>query len=241
MPRCPKLIAHVCLLFLAVISLTKLPAYAQRGTIDIEAGQTSDKFGGLARTTAAEVGIDGEGIVIQGNHKDGMPDIVAGGEIRLPADTSAHAPEFAAYAGPMFWAGSHFRIGFHAQVRKIYRPTSEVNGVFFTRDRMMLLELPAVLECRFGGAARHAFIEGQISPEFSPHYTAPSGGPATVPNPTLDHGYSIRGSAGFTFGKWYAKATYATRYFKFAPVTQNPYNLYNWRTDFVTGGVGIVF
>lgn len=236
----PKPIARICLFFLVVISLTKPPAHGQRVTLGIEAGQTSDKFGGLARATAAEVGIDGEAIVIRGNHKEDMPDIVAGGEIRLPADTSAHASEFAAYAGPMFWAGSHLSLGFHAQVRKIYRPTSDVNGVFFTRDRMMLLELPAVLQCRFG-AARHTFVEAQVSPEFSPHYTPSSGGPPPVPNPSLDHGYSMRGSVGYTSGKWYAKATYATRYFKFAPVTQSPNNLYNWRTDFVTGGVGIVF
>ena len=240
MKPCSKLTARLSLLFFTLFFLTTLPAYCQRVTLGIDAGETSDRFGGLARATTAEGIIDGQWVVIQPNHKQGFPDIVVGGEIRLPANTSAHAPELAAYAGPIFWAGSHLSLGFHAQVRKIYLPTSNLSGVFFARDKMMLLELPAVLEYRFG-AARHAFLQAQVSPEFSPHFTQPSSGPTPFPHPSLDHGYFIRGTAGYTFGKWYAKATYESRYFKFSPVLGNFNDLYNWRTNLVTGGVGFVF
>ena len=238
-----KLSARLCLLFLTVFFMTKLPAYCQRVTFGLDAGETADRFGGLARTTTAELGLDGQWLVRQGNHKEGMFDLVVGGEIRLPTNTTDHANEFAAYAGPIFWAGSHFSVGFHAQVHKIYLPPSDVNGAFFPRNKMLLLELPAVLEYRFGasGAARHAFVQAQIAPEFAPHYTAPSSGPSPFPNPQLDHGYFIRGSAGYTFGKWYAKATYETRYFKFSKELGNPNNLYNWRTDLASGGIGVIF
>jgi len=62
-----------------------------------------------------------------------------------------------------------------------------------------------------------------------------------LPNPKFDHGYFVRGSLGYNFGKWYAKATYETRYFKFADNQNNPSGLYNWRTNLITGGLGFVF
>jgi len=240
MKLCQKLTARLCLLFLAVLFLTKLPAHAQRVTLGFDAGETTDRFGALPRATTPELGFDGEWLIRQGNHKEGMFDLVTGGEIRLPADTAAHAPEFAAYAGPIWWAGSHFSIGFHAQVRKVYLPTSEINGVFFARNRMLLLELPAVLQYRFGGGLR-AFVQAQIAPEFAPHYYSPSTGPTGFPNPQLDHGYFFRGSAGYNFGKWYAKATYENRFFKFSNEVGNYENLYNWRTDLASVGVGVRF
>ena len=243
MKLCQKLTARLCLLFMAVFFMTKLPAYSQRVNLGFDAGETTDRFGGLPRATTPELGFDGQWLVRQGNHKEGMFDVVVGGEIRLPADTSAHAPEFAAYAGPMFWFGNHLSIGFHAQVRKVILPTSEINDVFFPRYKMLLLEVPAVIEYRFGhpGAVRHAFAQAQVAPEFSPHYTQPSSGGNTLPTPQLDHGYFARGSAGYSFGKWYAKATYETRFFKFSNELGNPNNLYNWRTDMVTGGIGVIF
>ena len=61
------------------------------------------------------------------------------------------------------------------------------------------------------------------------------------PHPNLDHGYFVRGSAGYNFGKWYAKATYENRYFRFLNNQNNPNGLYNWRSNLISGGVGFVF
>jgi hypothetical protein len=46
---------------------------------------------------------------------------------------------------------------------------------------------------------------------------------------------------GYTFGKWYAQGTYATRYFKFDQNPNNPSNLYNWKSNMITAGVGVTF
>ena len=214
-----------------------------RSTIAIDFGQTSDKFGSLARTTAAEADVEAKFVILQRESKEGDPNIVAGFEVLAPTDTSSHAPELALYGGPEFYFGPHVSAGFHVQLRKLYVPSSEepsaTGPLFFNRYRMTLLELPAVLNFKFGPGNR-VFAQGQIAPEFSPHYTNPSE-VASSPHPNLDHGYSIRGSLGYTFGRWYLKATYQTRYLKFSPNQGNPFGLYNWRTDLVTGGVGIRF
>ena len=34
---------------------------------------------------------------------------------------------------------------------------------------------------------------------------------------------------------------YETRYFKFAPTEGNPNNLYNWKSNVISGGVGLIF
>lgn len=225
-----------CILLLVAIS-----AYGQqRAAIGIGAGATKDRFGGLPSDTTGLIDINADFTVIQGSEKNQNPAIVAGGEIRFPVDTTKHASEFSAYVGPMFHFGSHFSAGFHAQVHKIFIPASDVNGQEFTRYNMLLFEPPAVFEYKFSNAPRHAFLEAQISPEFKPHFTPPKAG-SNYPKPSLDHGYYIRGSAGYVFGKWYAKATYETRYFKFANVLSNPMQLNNWRTDMVIGSVGMVF
>ena len=106
-------------------------------------------------------------IVFNRANTPGDPNIVVGGEAQLPVDTSTHAPEFAGFVGPEFNIGKHFILGFHAQVRKIYPPTSDVNGLFFPRYKMLLLEIPAVAEYHFGSSG-HAFIRAQVSPEFAP-------------------------------------------------------------------------
>jgi hypothetical protein len=227
--------AIITLLFLAAI-----PAYSQRATLGIDLGQTSDKFGGLARSTAVEGDIEGKFAVFARTDEKGAPSIVAGGEAQLPADTSSHATEFAGYIGPEFWFSDHFSAGFHAQIRKAYLPTSEVNNLFFNRYKMVLFEIPLVLEYRSSSAEKHVFVQAQITPEFSPRLQATSDNMSS-PRPNLDHGYMIRGSAGYTFGRWYVKANYETRYFKFLNNTGNPNGLYNWRKDLVTGGVGFVF
>ena len=62
-----------------------------------------------------------------------------------------------------------------------------------------------------------------------------------MPHPNFDHGYYLRGSVGYSFGKWYAQGTYETRYFKFDQNPNNPSNLYNWKSNMITGGVGLNF
>ena len=215
-------------------------AYAQRGQFGIDAGETTDKFGGLAKTTSPVGDVNGEIIVIRGNQKQGSPSIVGGGEVRFPTDTGSHANEFAVYGGVIFHAlNNALSIGFHAQVRKMDLPTSIVDNQFFTRKKLEVLEIPLFAKYKFG-PDKHVFVEVQGAPEFRPRFRN-SGSSSLLPNPEFDHGYFIRGSLGYDFGKWYAKATYQTRYFRFTPVVGNPLGLYNWRSDFATGGVGVNF
>lgn len=228
----------VLILFLFLLAVSS--AHAQRAAVGIDVGETKDKFGGLTSDTAAFGAVSGDFIIIQGKNKEQTPSIVAGGEIRFPADTSSHTTEFAVYGGPMFHFGQHFSAGFHAQVRKILMPSSTLNGQVFARYNMELLELPGVLEYKFSTSPKHAYLQAQVSPEFTPKYKAPNSGTG-YPHPILEHGYYIRGTAGYVFGKWYARATYQTRYFRFSPTIGNPSGLANWRSDSVTGGVGVVF
>ena len=232
MKRCKTHLVRVCLIVLASV-----PAYCQRGTFGIDIGQTSDKFDSLSSVSGLEFGIDGQLTVIQSNAKQSRPSIVAGGEIRLPSDTANHAREYALFGGPRFKAGD-LSIGFNVQVRKIVLPTSVVNNQFFARDDMELLELPLVLRYNFL-SNKHAWVEAQGAPEFSPRFRRHSSNP--LPNPHLDHGYFVQGSVGYTFGMWYAKATYENRYFKFVPDQGNPNNLYNWKSNLIYGGVGFSF
>jgi hypothetical protein len=175
--------------------------------------------------------------VLKSNAKQGRPSLVAGGEIRLPNDTANHAREYALFAGPRFKVRD-LSIGFNVQVRKIVLPTSLVNNQFFPRDDMELLELPLVFKYNFL-SNRRAWVEVQGAPEFSPRFRRHSS--TTLPNPRLDHGYFVQGSVGYTFGMWYAKATYENRYFKFVPDPGNPNNLYNWKSNLISGGVGFSF
>jgi len=232
MKRCKTHLVRVCLVVLASV-----PAYCQRGTFGIDIGQTSDKFDSLSSVSGLEFGIDGQMTVLKSNAKQGRPSLVAGGEIRLPNDTANHAREYALFAGPRFQARD-LSIGFNVQVRKIVLPTSLVNNQFFARDDMELLELPLVLRYNFLSNKR-AWVEVLGAPEFSPRFRRHSS--TTLPNPRLDHGYFVQGSVGYTFGKWYAKATYESRYFKFVPDLGNPNNLYNWKSNLISGGVGFSF
>lgn len=234
--RSPKFL----FLCLALFLLASIPAVCQRSTLGVDVGQTTDKYGSLNSTSAFEAIIDGQFTILRGNGKQGSPNLVGGGEIRIPEDTSAHARELAAFAGPEFQFGN-FSVGFHGQVRKIYQPTSFVDGLTFVRNNMLLLELPVVAEYRFTQSHR-AFVRAEGIWEFNPRYSNSSNGIATYSNPKLDHGYSIRGSVGYQFPQhWYLKATYETRYFKFNQNGVNPEGLDNWRSDLITGGVGFVF
>jgi hypothetical protein len=240
MKRCqPHLVrTGIFLLFL----LATVPAYCQRGTIDINAGETSDKFGALAPVTGADLDINGELTVKKPSAKNGGPSIVAGGEVRVPTDDTNHAKEFAVFGGLSFQVRSSFSIAVHAQVRKLDLPAATVENQVLVRDNLELFQLPIVLKYKFG-AAQHAFIEAQGEPEFTPRYRAPASTSTllVLPHPNFDHGYTVRGSVGYTFGKWYAQGTYQTRYFKFAENPNNPTNLYNWKSNMITGGVGLVF
>ncbi len=202
---------------------------------------TSDRFGAQPVNRDVEGNLEGRFVVLKGPDKQGAPDLVAGGEVIFPIDTNQHATELAVYVGPDFQFSHGLSGGLYGQVRKILVPPSEVNGVIFNRSNMELFEIPVFAQYKFG-PARRAFVQAQISPEFSPRFKNTSKqGPSPLPNPDLDHGYAIKGVVGYNFGKWYAKATYSTRYFKFRPGISNPSDLYNWRTDVITGGVGFVF
>ena len=233
MMRCKTRWVLVCLMILAAV-----PAYGQRGTFGIDVGQISDKFGALPSVSGLVVGIDGEITILKANKKEGGASIVAGGEIRLPSDTGNHAKEFAIFGGPAFQY-HNLTIEVHAQIRKIYLPTANVDNQFFVRSKMELLEIPVVLRYKFGPEKR-AFIEAEGAPEFSPRWRS-AGSLSPLPNPNFDHGYFVRGGVGYVFGKWYAKATYETRYFKFNANQFNPNNLYSWRTNAIIGGVGFSF
>jgi hypothetical protein len=174
--------------------------------------------------------------------KNGGPSIVAGGEVRVPTDDTNHAKEFAVFGGLEFHVRSSFSIGVNAQIRKLDLPTAAVNNQVVVRDNLEMFQLPIVIKYNFGPSHR-AFVHIQGEPEFTPRYRAPKSGLTllSLPHPNFDHGYTLRGSVGYTFGKWYAQATYQTRYLKFTANPNNPTNLYNWKSNVITGGVGLVF
>jgi hypothetical protein len=233
MRRCKALAVSVSVLVLAAV-----PAFGQRGTFGVDVGQTSDKFGAQPSASGLIVGIDGQIAVLKAKQKEGGASVVAGGEIRLPSDTVNHAKEFAIFGGPAFQFHS-LSIGVNAQIRKIILPSSTVNNQFFVRNKMELLEIPLVIKYSFG-ASQRAYIQAEGAPEFSPRFRS-GGSTVFLPNPNFDHGYFVRGTAGYTFGKWYAKISYETRYFKFLENAGNPSNLYNWRTNVISGGAGFAF
>lgn len=238
MKACHWQLAQVCFVVAAAIA-----AYGQNGpngTIAIDFGATSDKFGILSRTTAAVGDVSGKVIVLHGNEKEGLPRVVGGGEFRFPSDTSSHALEIALYGGVEFYVTRNFLAGLHVGVRKALMPSSTVNGQIFNRENLEMLETPLFLEYRFG-PQKHYFFQAEGAPEFRPRFRASKAGSTGLPNPGFDHAYFVRGSLGYNVGKWYAKASYQTRYFKFNQDLGNPLGLYNWRSDFATLGVGLNF
>ena len=233
MRRCKTHLVCVCLLFVAAV-----PLYAQSGELGVGLGETTDKFDALPSSTGLVFIVEGKVVVLKANEKTGRPNIVAGGDIRVPSDTGHHSNEFAIFGGPEFQY-RNFTFGVHAQIRKIYQPSSIVDNQFFVRDKMELLELPVVVKYVFG-PDKHYFVEAQGMAEFRPRFLS-NGQLNTLPKPNLDHGYFVRGSVGYNFGKFYAKATYQTRYFRFVPDLGNPNGLYNWKSNYLTGGVGLNF
>jgi hypothetical protein len=236
MKLCKTQVVCVCLFFLAA-----LPAVAQqRGNIGIDAGEVSDRFANLSRSTDPMGDVHGEVIILRSNPKENWPDVLAGGEIRFPSDTNHHATELSIYGGLQFHATPSFTAGFHVQVHKLYVPPSNFQGQVFNRDNMELLELPLFLQYKFG-SGKHVFVRAEGAPEFRPRFKVPSKVTNPPINPNFDHGYFVRGTLGYDFGKWYAKASYESRYFKFGQSVGNPGGLNNWRSDFVTGGIGLNF
>jgi len=225
----------VVLLFL----LAAAPAYCQRGTLGIDVGQISDHFTGFPPVTAGLLDINGEVTVVQPSAKNGGPSIIAGGEVREPLDTNNHARELAIYGGLMF--GTHnLSIGVDAQVRRMYMPPAVENDEVFNRDKLELFQIPLVVRYKFGPGQR-VFFEARGEPEFKPHYL-PTVSTINLPNPEFDHGYTVKGSVGYKFGQWYyVKGSYETRYLKFALTPGNPNNLYNWKSNVISGGIGLTF
>jgi hypothetical protein len=225
----------VILLFL----LAAVPAYCQRGTFGVDVGQISDHFAGFSPVTDALVDINGELTVKGPSQKNGGPSIVAGGEIRFPTNTNLHAKEFAVYGGLMFGVGN-FSIGVDAQVRRIYMPPAILGDQVFNRDNFELVQIPLVVRYKFG-PSKHAFFEARGEPEFKPHYLT-NASTNILPSPGFDHGYTAKGSVGYKFGQWYyVKGSYETRFFKFASTAGNPNDLYNWKSNVISGGVGLTF
>lgn len=231
---------HVLTGLFLLFLLATIPAYCQRGSIDINGGETSDKFDSLSTVTGAVVDVNGELTVKKPSAKNGGPSIVAGGEVRVPSDSTNHAKEFAVFGGVAFQATPNFSIGVNAQVRKIDLPAANVDNQILVRGNLELLQIPIVLKYKFGPEKRF-FVHVQGEPELTPRYRAPNSVLVVLPKPNFDHAYTIRGSLGYTFGKWYAQGTYQTQYFKFLANPGNPSNLYNWKSTMITGGVGVSF
>jgi|HubBroStandDraft_2_1064218.scaffolds.fasta_scaffold44762_2 hypothetical protein len=233
-------------LLFAAIALS-IPARAQqRGYIAANFGATADRFGGQSRETGAVGAVDGEVIVWKTSDLTHGVDIVGGGELRWPEDGTQHATEQSVYGGFAFHFGQHLTAGIHLQIHRLVPPPSYASGpvtnggVVFNRDHMELFETPIFVQYKFGPSSRFfARVEG--TPEFSPRFHKSPDGAPPFDNPNLDHGYAVRGILGYNFGRWFVKGTYQTRYFRFETNANNPDDVYNWRTDFVTGGVGLNF
>ena len=235
MQPCKSMLVRTGLILISL--LAAVPAFSQRGTVGIDAGVSSDKFGAQPQTSAADLGLNGQFNLRQA--KDGGPNIVLGAELRAPSDTSSHATEYAIFGGPIFPWGN-LSIGFNVGIRKILQPHAQIDGTILDRFNLELLETPVVLKYKFG-STRRAFIEAQGEPEYTPHFKSSLKSLVGVPHPNFDHGYTIRGSLGYSFGKWYVKGTYETRYIKFEQNPNNPVGIYNWRSNNITGGVGLNF
>jgi len=227
-------------LSLLFLSWAAVPACCQRGTFDLNVGEVSDQYGTLPKLTGAVLDMNGYYVIKKPNPKKGGPSILAGGEIRVPSNDANHSKEYAVYGGVAFDV-HNFSFGADGEVRKIILPPATIDNQIVVRYNMNLFELPVVIRYKFGPDKR-AFVQVQGEPEFTPHYKTPKGTVVPTPHPAFDYGYTVRASVGYNFGKWYyAKATAETRYFKFASGLGNPSSLYNWKSNMVTGGVGVRF
>src|ERR1700752_3523724 len=145
-----QLRAGIFLLFL----LATVPAYCQRGTIDINAGETSNKFAALPTGNGAVIDLNGELTVKKPSAKNGGPSIVAGGEVRVPSDDTNNAKDFAFFGGVAFQIHRNFSIGVTAQIRKLDLPAATVENQVFVRGNLEMLQLPIVIKYNFGPSHR---------------------------------------------------------------------------------------
>ena len=227
-----------CLLLLFL--LATIPAYCQRGNLDLNLGQTSDQFGPIAPVSDVVLDINGEATIIKPSQKKGSPGIVAGGEVRVPSDTNHHSKELAVFGG-VVWGTHNLSVEVDGEVRRMYMPPAFLDGQVLNRSNLQTLEIPLAIRYKFGPDKR-AFFEVKGAPEFTPHYRHSKLSTVALPNPSFDHGYMVRGSVGYNFGKWwYVKGSYETRFFKFESNLGNPSDLYNWKSNLITGGVGVRF
>jgi hypothetical protein len=225
-------------LFLLFLVAT-VPAFCQRANLGLDVGEVSDKYAPLPVSNGFLMDVNGEVTILKPSAKNGGPAIVGGGELRLPLDTNNHAKEYAVYGGVVF--GTHaFSVSVKGEVRKIYMPPATLNGEVFNRSNMELFELPLELKYKFG-SARKAYISVTGEPEFTPRFNQSPLVTVSLPNPTFDHGYMLRGTVGYNLGKWYVRGIYESRYFKFIANQGNPSNLYDWKSNVITGGVGLNF
>jgi hypothetical protein len=225
------------------LALAAIPAYSQRVSVSANVGETSDRFGGQPRVTGADGALDGEVLILKSSDRDHGADIVAGGELRWPEDASNHASEQAFYGGFAFHFGKGLTAGVHVQIRRLVPPPSfgvTSPGLVFNRDKMEFVEIPGFIEYKFL-PSRRAFARVEGASEFSPRFHTSSSGAPPFLHPNFDHGYALRGIVGYNFGRWYVQGTYQTRYLRFQSNANNPDQVYNWRSDFVTGGVGVRF
>ena len=224
--------------------LAAISAFAQqRINLGVDAGESSDKFGTQSAVSGFVASLNAQGIILLGNKKSGTPDVIAGGEAILPSDTGNHAKEYNVYGG-LRWHPGNLTFGFDVGIRKLDPPAAFLNNQYYNRDTMEFLEIPGTIRYSFG-SGKHAFVQVNGAPEFGPRYHVPASSPLftnpTLYKPNFDHGYFVRGTVGYDFGKWYARATYETRFIRFHNNANNPEGLYNWKTNAITGGLGVSF
>jgi len=71
MQPCKSILIRTGLIFLSL--LVTIPAFSQRGTLGIDAGVTTDKYGDQPQTSAPDFGIDGKFNLLKA--KDGGPKV----------------------------------------------------------------------------------------------------------------------------------------------------------------------
>ena len=211
MKLCKSILVRLGLI--SPISPGHVPAYGQRGTLDIDAGEVTDKFGAQPQVTAADFGLNGQVTLIQAT-KDGGPSIVAGGELRVPPTPPpmpASTPSSAVRSSP--WQFFHRRQRPGPQDSSC--PTLTWMEPSWTATTWNCSNSPSSSDTNSVPTSALS-SRPTASPNSLPTTNRLPCQPVGVPHPNFDYGYTVRGSVGYNFGKWYVKGTYETRYFKFA-------------------------
>jgi hypothetical protein len=231
-----------------------LPCMAQKGTILVDFGQASSRFGSLNAQTGSTL-IVGANLRVASAVENGSGLVTsANGEFRYSGYGDAangNFMEIAGSFGPSFFFANHFSFGGGIGMREMLLPndTYMVGGQVQTFDRTSFLsmELPFNGKVTFGPAGR-GYVSGQYTlvwPIVNNTYTDNLGNTyqtgTTFPN--SDHAYNMKGSVGYVLPHGILlRGNYEDRYYKFqADGTNNPYNLYNLRQKMITAGVGKTF